>query len=102
MLALAASGEEARHRLVRDVEHCGLPVLEVANEREVLGDNEVEQIAEHLAANLRALEPEAQTVRGILAHRCRRARPPHHPLLPPSGMSAFDPFRPITASATGI
>jgi hypothetical protein len=66
MAALATSREEARHRLVRDVEHHGLRVLEVANEREVFDGEEIDAIDEHLAANFRAIEPGAQTVWGTI------------------------------------
>lgn len=66
MVALATDEQEARQRLVRDVQRHGLRVLEVANEREVLSEGEVEEIDEHLAANLRAIEPGVQTVWGTI------------------------------------
>ena len=62
MVALAPSDEEGRFRLVRAVEHHGLRVLDIANEREVFGDEDAAQIDGHPAANLRTIEPEAQTI----------------------------------------
>lgn len=41
-------------------------MLEVAKVREVFGEAEVEEIDVHLAANLRAIEPGAQSVRGTI------------------------------------
>lgn len=66
MLAIAPDEKAARQRLVRDVQRHGLRVVEVANEREVFGEGEVEEIDEHLAANLKAIEPGAQTVWGTI------------------------------------
>jgi hypothetical protein len=43
MVAVAPNEEEARYRLVRDVEHHGLRVSEVANEREVFAAEEIEE-----------------------------------------------------------
>jgi hypothetical protein len=66
MLALAPDEETARSLLVRDVEHVGLRVLEIADEQEVFGEDEVEDIDEHLASNFREMEPGRQTVWGTI------------------------------------
>ena len=66
MLALAPDEETARNLLVRDVEHVGLRVLEIADEQEVFGEDEVEDIDEHLASNFREMEPGRQTVWGTI------------------------------------
>lgn len=66
LAALAPDEKEARRRLVRDVQLAGLRVLDVANEREVFSEDEVEKIDKHLAANLRAIEPGVQTVWGTI------------------------------------
>ena len=66
MVALARDENAARQQLIRDVEFEGLRVLEVANEREVFGADEIDQIDGHLAANFRAIEPGAQTVWGTI------------------------------------
>lgn len=66
MIALASSQDEARSRLVRDVQHHALRVVEIENEREVLGDDEIADLDEHLASNFRNIEPPKQTVWGTL------------------------------------
>jgi hypothetical protein len=66
MAALAPSAQEARLQLVHDIELHGLRVLEVADQREVLDEAELQQIDPHIAANLRAIEPEARTVWGTI------------------------------------
>jgi hypothetical protein len=66
MAALAQDEEEARRLLVRDVEHHGLRVLEIANEQEVFSSDDVEEFDEHLGANFRNIEPGKQTVWGTI------------------------------------
>lgn len=66
MLARARNLRAARNLLVRDLEHHDLRVLEIANEREARSDDEIEQIDEHLAANLRNIEVGKETVWGTL------------------------------------
>lgn len=66
MVALAADEETARARLVRDVQHHGLRVVEIDEVREVFGDDEIEDINDHLAMNFRAIERGKQTVWGTI------------------------------------
>jgi hypothetical protein len=66
MVAVAPDEEMARRRLVRDVEFCGLRVLEVDDVREVYSDKQVEEIDDHLASSLRDIEPGKQTVWGTI------------------------------------
>ena len=66
MVALAPDEQVDRQRLVRDVELQGLRALDIPDEREVFGDDEIEEIDEHLAANVRKIEPGAQTVWGTI------------------------------------
>ena len=66
MLALAPDEDEARRLLVRDVERVGLRVLEIADEQEVFGEDEIEEIDEHLASNFRKIERGKQTVWGTI------------------------------------
>lgn len=66
MVALAPDEDTARHLLVRDVEFHGLRVVEVADEHEVFGEDEIVEIDEHLASNFRDIEPEKQTVWGTI------------------------------------
>ena len=66
MVALAPDEETARGLLVRDVECHGLRVIEIDDEREVFGDDEIEAIDDHLAMNFRGLEPGKQTVWGTI------------------------------------
>ena len=65
MVALARDEETARGLLVRDVEYHGLRVIEIDEEREVFGDDEIE-IDDHLAMNFRAIEPGKQTAWGTI------------------------------------
>lgn len=64
MIALAPDEEAARMLLVRDVEYHGLRVVEIDKEREVFGDDDIEEIDDHLAINFRKIEPGKQTVWG--------------------------------------
>lgn len=66
MVALASDEEAARSVLVRDLEHHALRVLEIADEREVFGEDEIEEIDEHLASNFRDIEPGKQSVWGTI------------------------------------
>jgi hypothetical protein len=66
MVALAPNQEIARDLLVRDVEHHGLRVIEIEGEREVFGDDEIEEIDKHLAMNFREFEPRKKTVWGTI------------------------------------
>ena len=66
MAALAPDEETAHQLLIRDVEHVGFRVLEIADQREVFGEDEIEEIDEHLAANLREIELGKQTVWGTI------------------------------------
>ena len=66
MAALAAGEEEASKLLIRDVEHHGLRVLEIAKLREVFDEHEVQSVDEHLATNLQEIETGKQTVWGTL------------------------------------
>jgi hypothetical protein len=66
MVALAPDEETARSLLIRDVEYHGLRVLEIDKHREVLGDDEIEQIDDHLAMNFRDIKPGKQTVWGTI------------------------------------
>jgi hypothetical protein len=66
MVALARDEEVARHLLQRDVEYHGLRVIEIENEREVYGEDEIEEIDDHLASNFRDIEPGRQTVWGTI------------------------------------
>ena len=66
MVALAPDEEAARGLLIRDVEYHGLRVIEIDGEREVFGENELEEIDEHLALNFRSIEPGRQTVWGTI------------------------------------
>ena len=66
MVALAPDEETAARLLVRDIEHHGLCVVKIANEREIFGEDEIEETDEHLAANFRDIEPGRQTVWGTI------------------------------------
>jgi hypothetical protein len=66
MIALAPDEEAARMLLVRDVEYHGLRVVEIDKEREVFGDDDIEEIDDHLAINFREIEPGKQTVWGTI------------------------------------
>jgi hypothetical protein len=66
MIALAPDDQAARKLLVRDVEHCGLRVLEIDDERELFGEDEIEEIDERLASNFRDIEAGKQTVWGTI------------------------------------
>jgi hypothetical protein len=66
MVALAPDEVTARELLVRDVEYHGLRVIEIDDEREVFGEDEIEHIDDHLAINFRDIEPGKQTVWGTI------------------------------------
>jgi hypothetical protein len=66
MIALAPDEETAHRLLVRDVEHSGFRVLEIKEVVEIFGDDEIEEIDDHLAANFRDLEPGKRTIWGTL------------------------------------
>ncbi len=66
MVALAPDEDTARGLLIRDVEYHGLRVLEIADEREVFGEDEVEEIDDHLAMNFREIEPGKRTAWGTI------------------------------------
>lgn len=66
MVAVAPGEEAACRHIVRDVERCGLRLLEIDDVREVLTVDEVEKIDGHLAANLREIGPGEQTVWGTI------------------------------------
>lgn len=66
MVALAPDEDAARRLLVRDTEHHGLRVLEIEKLHECPEAAEIDEIDEHLAANLRDIEPGKQTVWGTL------------------------------------
>jgi hypothetical protein len=66
MVALAPDEKTARGLLIRDVERCGLRVLEIEDERKVLYEDEIEEIDDHLAANFRALQLGMKTVWGTI------------------------------------
>jgi hypothetical protein len=66
MIAVAPDEETARRLLIRDVEYCGLRVLEIDDVQEVFSFTEVEEVDDHLATNLRDIEPGKQTVWGTI------------------------------------
>ena len=66
MAAVASDEDEVRRLLVRDVEHHGLRVLEIADTQEVSSAEEIDEFDDHLGANLRSIEPGMQTVWGTL------------------------------------
>jgi hypothetical protein len=66
MVALAPDADAARCLLIRDVEYHGLRVIEIHDKREVFGEDEIEEIDNHLATNCREIEPGKQTVWGTI------------------------------------
>ena len=66
MVAIAPDEDAARQLIVRDVEHHGLRVIEIADEHEVFGEDEIEDVDQHLASNFREIEPGKQTVWGTI------------------------------------
>ncbi len=66
MVALAPDEQTARDLLVQNVEYHGLRVVEIDREREVFGDDEIEEIDNRLASNFRTIEPEKQTAWGTI------------------------------------
>src|SRR5687768_105760 len=66
MAALAPDEEGARRLLIRDLNHLGLTVIEIADEHEVFSENDIEQVDDHLAANIRNFEPGKRTAWGTI------------------------------------
>lgn len=66
MVALAPDDGVARDLLVRDLGRHGLRVLEIEAMQEVAAVDEIDEADEHLAANVRDIEPGKQTVWGTL------------------------------------
>lgn len=66
MVAIAPDEDTARELLLRDLEHRGLRVLEVDNVREAFSHKDVEEVDDHLAWNLREIEPGKETVWGTI------------------------------------
>jgi predicted small metal-binding protein len=66
MAALAPNDETARQLLKHDIESHGLTVVEIDHEREVVDEEEIDEIDDHLGKNFRAIEPGAQTVWGTI------------------------------------
>lgn len=66
MVALAPDEETAQGLLVQDVKYHGLRVIEIEDEREVFGEEEIEVIDEHLASNFRNIELGKRTVWGTI------------------------------------
>lgn len=66
MVAIAPDEETARELIVRDVGSCGLRVLEVDKMREAFSHKDVEVVDDHLARNLRQIEPGKHTVWGTV------------------------------------
>jgi hypothetical protein len=63
MIAIASDEDEAHGLLVHDLQQCGFEEIEVEQVQPVGAEDIVD---EHLAANLRALEPGKRTVWGTL------------------------------------
>ena len=66
MIAIAPDDETACQLLVRDLEACGLRVLEVTDVRELFEREEIKEIDASLATNFTAIEPGKQTVWGTI------------------------------------
>lgn len=66
MVALAPDEAVARNLLQKDVEFHGFRVIEIENEREVFGEDEIEEIDDHLASNFRDIELGKKTVWGTI------------------------------------
>ena len=66
MVAVAPDEKTARELLVRDVECCGLRVLQVDQVREAFSHKDIEDVDDHLARNLREIEPGSQTLWGTV------------------------------------
>jgi hypothetical protein len=75
MVALSPDEDTARRLILRDLEHHQLRVLEIADTQEVFGENEIEEIDEHLALNFREIEAGKQTVGALFTATKVRARP---------------------------
>jgi len=66
LLALAPDEEAARQVLIRDLENAGLRVLRIDKLREAFGEDDVEEVDDHLASNFRDIESGKQTVWGTI------------------------------------
>ncbi len=66
MLTLAYDEDEATEILTRDIRQLGLRVITIAQQREVFDEDDLEELDEHLAENVRNLEPGKQTVWGTI------------------------------------
>ena len=66
MVALAPDEEAARGLLTRDIEHHGLRVLEIGDEREIFATDEIEEIDGQLAINFAKMGAGKQTAWGTI------------------------------------
>jgi hypothetical protein len=66
MVALAPDEETARLLFILDIEHRGLRMITIQDEREVFDEDEIEQIDDHLAMNFREIETGKSTVWGTI------------------------------------
>ena len=66
LAASASNVDTARERIIRDVEHHSLRVIELTDEQEVFADLEIAQRDERLAENVRTIEPGKQSAWGTL------------------------------------
>lgn len=66
MMAFAVDEDGARARIIRDVEHHGLRVIEIEGEQVLSGGDEIADLDSHLAANFLALEAGKQSVWGTI------------------------------------
>jgi hypothetical protein len=64
--AIAPDEDVAVSLIIRDIEHCGLRVLDIVDEHEVFGEDEIDSIDDHLGANFREIETGKQTVWGTI------------------------------------
>lgn len=66
MFALAYDEDDATEILTRDITQLGLRVVTISEQREVFDEDDIEELDEHLAENVRNLEPGKQTVWGTI------------------------------------
>ena len=71
MLALASDEDAATELLMRDITHLGLRVVDIAKQREIFDEDEIEELDEHLAENVRNFEAGKKTAWGTI--HCYRA-----------------------------
>lgn len=90
MVALAPDEDTTRALILRDVEYQGLRVLEIADEEEVFGEDEIDKIDGHLGASFRDIELGKQTIWGTI--HCYKGEGEAGPEIL---------FRPIAATACG-